>query len=115
MDAVHFNFDEFALTDSAINQLENIYVMMRKNKHMYMEIHGHTDAQGAMAYNQVLSENRANAVIDFIVRKGIDQNRFEIKALGSSQPVASNETEEGRAKNRRVEFRIRRKKYELVN
>jgi OOP family OmpA-OmpF porin len=47
--------------------------------------------------------------------KGIDQKRFEIKALGSSQPVASNETEEGRALNRRVEFRIRRKKYELVN
>jgi OOP family OmpA-OmpF porin len=68
-----------------------------------------------MAYNQVLSENRAHSVIDFIVMKGIDQKRFEIKALGSSQPVASNETEEGRALNRRVEFRIRRKKYELVN
>ena len=115
LDAVHFNFDEFTLTDSAVNQLENIYVMMRKNKYMYMEIHGHTDAKGAMAYNQVLSENRAHSVIDFIVMKGIDQKRFEIKALGSSQPVASNETEEGRALNRRVEFRIRRKKYELVN
>jgi OOP family OmpA-OmpF porin len=65
---------------------------------------GHTDSIGADAYNQKLSERRAQAVKDYMVSKGISSDRIQIKGMGETQPVASNKTREGRAKNRRVEI-----------
>jgi OOP family OmpA-OmpF porin len=114
LDAIHFDFDQFALTDSATHQLQEIYLLLRKNKHMYMEILGHTDNVGDAEYNQILSEQRANSVIQFLSLKGIDPNRLKVIAKGMSEPATSNETEEGRAYNRRVEFQIRQKRFELV-
>jgi outer membrane protein OmpA-like peptidoglycan-associated protein len=114
LDAIHFDFDQFTLTDSAVQQLKDIYTLLRKNKHMYMEILGHTDNVGGMEYNQLLSEQRAQSVIQFLTLKGIESNRFTIIAKGMSEPAKSNETEEGRAYNRRVEFQIRQKRFELV-
>jgi outer membrane protein OmpA-like peptidoglycan-associated protein len=68
-------------------------------------ISGHTDNIGSMDYNQRLSENRAKAVENYLCRHhGIDPERIEIKGYGETRPIASNETEEGRSKNRRVEF-----------
>jgi OOP family OmpA-OmpF porin len=79
-----------------------------------MEILGHTDNVGDAEYNQILSEQRANTVIQFLSLKGIDPNRLKVIAKGMSEPATSNETEEGRAYNRRVEFQIRQKRFELV-
>ncbi|PZO31710.1 MAG: flagellar motor protein MotB, partial [Betaproteobacteria bacterium] len=65
---------------------------------------GHTDSIGSDAYNQKLSERRAQAVKDYMVSKGVAADRIQIKGMGESQPVADNKTKEGRAKNRRVEI-----------
>ncbi len=69
-------------------------------------IYGHTDSTGSDAINQPLSENRAKAVKDFLTSKGVDAKRITTQGLGSSSPVASNDTEAGRQQNRRVEVAI---------
>jgi OOP family OmpA-OmpF porin len=84
---------------------QNINVM-KANPTVRVELHGHTDSVGSDAYNQALSERRANAVRDYLVSKGIDSNRLTVKGLGEEDPVATNATPEGRAKNRRVELNI---------
>jgi outer membrane protein OmpA-like peptidoglycan-associated protein len=114
LDAVHFAFDSDQLSDSALIQLDQLYKLMKKNKSMYMEILGHTDNVGSDQYNQTLSRKRADAVIQNLVTRGIARERFQESALGFSQPTAPNDTEAGRAQNRRVEFHIRRHKFELV-
>jgi OOP family OmpA-OmpF porin len=72
-----------------------------------IEIAGHTDADGEDAANQALSERRAQAVLDYLVRAGLPANRFTPTGYGSSQPVASNDTDEGKAQNRRIDFLVR--------
>ncbi|SHG50413.1 OmpA family protein [Bradyrhizobium erythrophlei] len=72
-----------------------------------IEIAGHTDADGEDAFNQALSEKRAQAVMDYLVKAGLPANRFTAIGYGSSQPVASNDTDEGKAQNRRIDFVVR--------
>ncbi len=114
LDAVLFDFDKHELNAIAVAQLEEIQKLMKKNKAMHMEISGHTDIIGNQSYNDTLSFRRANRVIDYLTAKGIPKDRLKIKYFGSTQPVASNETDEGRAQNRRAEFRIIEKKFELI-
>jgi outer membrane protein OmpA-like peptidoglycan-associated protein len=71
-----------------------------------LEIQGHTDNKGGDDYNQKLSESRANAVKKYLVDKGVKAERIIAKGFGLSKPIATNDTVEGRAKNRRVEFKI---------
>lgn len=114
LDAVYFDFDKSDLTEETITKLEEVYLLLRKNRAMYLEIDGHTDIIGAEGYNVELSKKRAQTVIDYLVAKGIDVSRLTIKYFGSSTPATDNETSEGRARNRRVEFQVLQKKYELV-
>jgi OOP family OmpA-OmpF porin len=72
-----------------------------------IEIAGHTDADGEDAFNQTLSEKRAQAVTDYLVKAGLPANRFTAIGYGSTQPVATNDTDEGKAQNRRIEFVVR--------
>jgi OOP family OmpA-OmpF porin len=72
-----------------------------------IEIAGHTDADGENTFNQTLSEKRAQAVTDYLVRAGLPADRFTAVGYGSSQPVASNDTDEGKAQNRRIDFLVR--------
>jgi OOP family OmpA-OmpF porin len=72
-----------------------------------IEIAGHTDADGEDASNQTLSEKRAQAVLDYLVKAGLPASRFTAMGYGSSQPVASNDTDEGKAQNRRIDFLVR--------
>jgi OOP family OmpA-OmpF porin len=72
-----------------------------------IDIAGHTDADGEDAFNQALSEKRAQAVTDYLVKAGLPAGRFTALGYGSSQPVASNDTDEGKAQNRRIEFLVR--------
>ena len=72
-----------------------------------IEIAGHTDSDGEDAFNQALSEKRAQAVADYLVKAGLPANRFTATGYGSSQPVASNDTDEGKAQNRRIDFLVR--------
>jgi OOP family OmpA-OmpF porin len=71
-----------------------------------VRIEGHTDGDGSAKYNKKLSQKRANAVRDFIVKLGIDESRLEAVGYGEDRPVASNDTDEGKEQNRRVEFNI---------
>jgi OmpA-OmpF porin, OOP family len=114
LDAVLFDFDEDVLTSDARKQLDEIYTLMKKNRSMFMEIDGHTDAIGNDRYNLGLSDRRAERVISYLVNKGIERDRFSKSSFGSEQPVAPNDNDEGRAQNRRVEFHIRQKRFELV-
>jgi OmpA-OmpF porin, OOP family len=72
-----------------------------------IEVAGHTDAEGGEAANQILSEKRAQAVVDYLVKAGLPADRFTAVGYGSSQPLASNETGDGRAENRRIDFVVR--------
>jgi OOP family OmpA-OmpF porin len=72
-----------------------------------IEIAGHTDADGEDGFNQALSEKRAQAVMDYLVKAGLPADRFTAVGYGSSQPIASNDTDEGKAQNRRIEFVVR--------
>ncbi|MNH40347.1 Outer membrane porin F precursor [compost metagenome] len=69
---------------------------------------GHTDSVGSDAYNQALSERRASSVAEYLLSQGVAPNKITSEGKGESQPIADNETEEGRAKNRRVELHINR-------
>ncbi|MEZ4704037.1 MAG: OmpA family protein [Bdellovibrionota bacterium] len=69
-------------------------------------VEGHTDSVGPEKYNQQLSESRALSVKNYLIQKGIQANRIQIKGYGESKPRASNNTEDGRALNRRIEFNI---------
>jgi outer membrane protein OmpA-like peptidoglycan-associated protein len=71
-----------------------------------VEIGGHTDNTGSAEYNQKLSEQRAQTVVDYLVEKGIDSKKLKSAGYGHLKPVTENNTEEGRAKNRRTELKI---------
>jgi outer membrane protein OmpA-like peptidoglycan-associated protein len=78
--------------------------ILMKNPEIEVEVQGHTDNTGIAKYNQWLSEKRAQRVKDYLVSKGVDPSRLAAKGYGLTQPVASNDTEDGRAQNRRVEL-----------
>ena len=73
---------------------------------MKIEIGGHTDNKGTSEYNKSLSHNRAKAVYEYLIEKGIAANRLSYKGYGESKPIDTNETDEGRANNRRTEFKV---------
>ncbi len=78
--------------------------MMKENPTLKISFEGHTNNVVTPQSNQTLSENRAKAVMDAIISKGIDKNRLSSKGWGQTKPIADNKTEEGKAKNRRVEI-----------
>ncbi|MCK5839531.1 MAG: OmpA family protein, partial [Bacteroidales bacterium] len=103
---IFFEFGKAVLTSDSYIELGRVLKLMSTNPGLRIEISGHSDNVGSYAYNQKLSEQRAKAVVDYLVSLGIDPDRLEYVGYASSQPVATNDTEEGRAKNRRVEFKI---------
>ncbi|AZA79616.1 OmpA family protein [Chryseobacterium sp. G0186] len=103
---VNFAFDSSNLTSVAQANLDKLEKVLEDNPDTNINIYGHTDSKGADAYNLKLSQRRADAVKAYLASKGIASNRMFTKGEGEGMPVASNDTEEGRAKNRRVEFAI---------
>ena len=79
---------------------------MKENPGLHIQINGHTDNSGKAADNKTLSENRAKAVTNYLISKGIAQGRLTSKGFGDTQPVADNASPEGRAKNRRTELSV---------
>lgn len=102
-----FAFDKFDLNETSRALLDKVTDWLKDNPDLNVEIAGHTDDRGSDAYNQKLSENRAKAVYDYITSHGVDKSRLSYKGYGESQPIATNETDEGRQKNRRVELHIK--------
>ncbi len=103
---IFFEFDKAELKPESYPELDRVVELMKKYPNIKVEIAGHTDSIGSEAYNLRLSQRRAEAVVRYLVSKGISPDRLIAKGYGESQPIAPNDTEEGRALNRRVEFRI---------
>ena len=101
-----FETGKSVLTKSSYAELDHLLGILKDNPNMKIEISGHTDNTGSAALNLRLSAARAKAVVDYLLGKGIDMSRLTSKGYGSTQPVATNSTALGRAKNRRVEFKI---------
>jgi outer membrane protein OmpA-like peptidoglycan-associated protein/tetratricopeptide (TPR) repeat protein len=106
MNNILFETGKSILTVSSYTELDRLLNIMQDNSQMKIEISGHTDKTGSEPINFKLSEARAKAVVEYLVQKGIDRARMEYKGFGSLQPIADNATSQGRAKNRRVEFKI---------
>jgi OOP family OmpA-OmpF porin len=102
---VLFDFDKYDIKLEAYPALNEVVTVLKKNPEMKVEIQGHTDSKGTARYNQKLSERRADAILEYFVRQGIERERLSAAGLGSTRPIASNVTEDGMAQNRRVEFR----------
>ena len=103
---VLFGFDQSNLSNEAKTNLDKLVLVLNNYSDTDIELQGHTDSSGSMSYNQALSERRANAVSDYLVSNGISLNRLTIKGFGEELPKYENDTAEGRAQNRRVEFLI---------
>lgn len=102
---VLFDFDSDRIKPGYNPAIENAVEVLKLNPGLTIEIEGHTDSYGTDAYNLKLSDRRANAVRNELIRRGVDPKRMTTVGYGESQPVASNDTEEGRAYNRRVVYK----------
>lgn len=103
---VLFETSSSTLKNSSYTELNKLVDILKKNEGTKVEIAGHTDSQGSKEGNDRISKDRADVVVKYLGSKGIDTKTLTAKGYGSSQPVASNDTEEGRAKNRRTEFKV---------
>ncbi len=103
---IFFEFDKSTILQQSYFELRSLISLLETYPTMRVEIRGHTDAKGSDSYNQRLSENRAKAVTDYLISKGISEKRLQYKGYGKTLPIDTNDTEEGRANNRRVEFKI---------
>lgn len=101
---INFDFNKSDIKPESIPIIEEIVDVMLSNPKLKLEIQGHTDNIGGIEFNLRLSEARALAVFDAIVQRGVDSSRLRYRGFGFSRPVANNDSEEGRAKNRRTEF-----------
>ncbi len=103
---IFFEFGKSALKPESYVELDNVVKLLQNNETVRLEISGHTDNIGSLRTNTKLSEARAKSVVDYLVSHGIDPSRLEYKGYAYTQPIAPNSTEEGRAQNRRVEFKV---------
>ena len=87
-------------------ELDRLVALLSDIPSLKIEISGHTDNVGSESFNELLSQRRADAVVNYLLGKGVAKNRLSAKGYGQSMPVNSNETAEGRALNRRTEFEI---------
>jgi outer membrane protein OmpA-like peptidoglycan-associated protein len=104
--AVLFGFDQSALSNVATTNLDKLIQVLDGYPDTDIEVQGHTDSRGSLAYNQALSERRATAVSNYLISKNVAAGRLTIIGYGETLPKYLNDTEDGRAQNRRVEFMI---------
>lgn len=101
-----FTIGRATINPKSFDELDEVVAMMKENTKVVIQLEGHTDNQGNAEANLKLSQQRVDAVQKYITSKGISKNRVKTKAFGGSQPIATENTEEARAKNRRVEMRV---------
>lgn len=101
-----FGFDQADLSTEAKSNLDQLVKVLNEYPDTDIELQGHTDSSGSEAYNQTLSERRAGAVSSYLASRGINNTRLSTKGFGETMPKYDNDSEEGRAQNRRVEFLI---------
>ncbi|MBN8566777.1 MAG: OmpA family protein [Flavobacteriales bacterium] len=104
--SVNFETSKSVLTPTAKTNLEKLVPVFQSYADTDIVIYGYTDSTGRLEFNQKLSEDRAASVRAYLVSKGLNAARFKTKGMGPNDPIATNDTQEGRSKNRRVEFTI---------
>ncbi len=102
---IFFQYNSYNLDNKSFIELRMLSEFINENK-LYIEISGHTDNKGSTEYNKLLSTRRAKAVYDFLISIGVNKQFLTYKGYGFDKPISTNNTEEGRAKNRRIEFKI---------
>jgi len=103
---IFFNSGEFTLDDKSKVELDRMVDFLKNNKQIGIEISGHTDDVGTDQVNLELSKKRAQSVMDYLQKSGIEASRLTSKGYGETKPVAKNDSEENRQKNRRIEWRV---------
>jgi len=103
---ITFDFDRADLKSEFRPVLDNLATTLNEYNQTRIEVTGHTDSKGTDAYNMTLSQNRANAVAGYLGGRGVASSRMVVTGAGETRPVASNDTESGRAQNRRVEITL---------
>lgn len=108
MNNINFEINSFTLTNDSYGVLDELVTMLNEHPEVILNIHGHTDSDGSKKSNQRLSENRADSVLRYLISKGITSSRLSSAGYGEMQPVDTSETEIAKAKNRRVEFILKK-------
>jgi outer membrane protein OmpA-like peptidoglycan-associated protein len=103
---IHYATNSAEIVEESKLILDELVALMKKHPSMKIAIYGHTDNQGDMELNMALSTDRAFSVMEYLQQQGIEKNRLTFKGFGPTKPIATNDTEEGRALNRRTEFEI---------
>lgn len=103
---VFFDFDKWDLRPVSYIELDRVVELLKENPAIEIEMSAHTDSRGTDEYNFILSDRRARSVMEYIISQGISRDRITSHGYGESKPVATNDTDEGRQLNRRVEFKI---------
>jgi len=103
---IFFDTDSYHLKPESQIELDKLTRLLTENKSLKIEIDGHTDNVGSDNYNLQLSQNRAKSVYEYLISAGISESRLSFKGFGETLPIASNDTEQGRAVNRRTEFKV---------
>ena len=103
---IFYDFDKATLRPESVSELDRLLELLHNNTTMKIELSSHTDSKGTDDYNMKLSQARAQSVVDYLINKGINKDRLVAKGYGESQPIATNDTDEGRQMNRRSEFKI---------
>jgi outer membrane protein OmpA-like peptidoglycan-associated protein len=103
---ITFPVDSYALQPGVQGTLNEVARTLASYDQTYIDVLGHTDSTGSDAYNQALSERRAQSVADYLSTRGVARARMGIRGYGETQPIASNDTDAGRAQNRRVEIKV---------
>ena len=103
---IFFETGKATLLKKSFAALTDMVTMLKENKSVSLSIEGHTDNTGSSKMNAILSQNRANAVLDYLVKNGIEKARLSATGFGSTKPVATNKTAAGRAQNRRVVINV---------
>ena len=101
---MNFATDKTDILPDSLPQIEQVAALLKDDPSLKLAVNGHTDNTGDAAHNQQLSEGRAKAVVALLTGKGIEASRLSAAGFGAMQPVADNGTDEGKAKNRRVEL-----------
>jgi len=103
---IFFDYDKATLRPESFAELNRVVQILNKQPKLKIEISGHTDNKGAYEYNKKLSSDRANTVVDYLIEKGIAEDRLTFEGYAFDQPISTNDTDEGRQLNRRVEFKV---------
>ncbi len=103
---IFFDFDQFELKERSITELNKVIKLLNEKPSIHVEIGGHTDSDGSASYNKQLSLKRAQSVVSYLVKNGINRERLSEKGYGADHPIRPNDSEENKQANRRIEFKI---------